>query len=373
MKNINLTHFKTKQRGIALVVVLLIVAVISIIAVEMSGRLQLNVARTVNLKANNQAYWYALGAEQFAKKSLLALNALSPEDTNLSQPWAETFEYPVEGGSIKAQLIDMQACFNLNAVTSIINANGSGQNNNIGSPNLNGEAGSGPDIETPAIPATGTKTGAKTGENGLTESQTSFELLLQNFINDSLVVDTIRDSLIDWIDTDSTPNNYGAEDADYESQANPYLAANNSLGHVSELRLINGVEQAMQLGNFQDFAKTVCVVPGLNTLEININTITAENAVVLSALLGETSGIGADIIGSRSPEGFKDIEDFLSLAEVQALQLSPQKQKWFKVTTKYFKLNTTAKYQGSQFRLSSIFKIEDDEIEVIGREFGGVF
>ena len=360
-------HFSSQQ-GIALVVVLLIVAVISIIAVEMSARLQLNVARTLNLKANNQAYWYALGAEQFAKKSLLELNSLTPNNTNLSQPWAETFEYPVEGGTIKAQLSDMQACFNLNAVTSAarkdtpntggdddsLESNGT-ETNPVGNPQ--------PDKEPPP-PFSG-------DSEGLTESQRSFELLLQTFINDSLIVDTIRDSVIDWIDADSTPNNYGAEDADYESQANPYLSANSLFGHVSELRLINGVGQAIQLGKFQDLTKALCVIPGLDTLEINVNTIARENAVVLTTLLGETSGIGADIIDSRGPEGFNDIQDFLSLPEVQALQLSQQREQWFKVTTKYFRLNTTAKVQGSQFTLSSIFKVEEGQIEVIGREFGG--
>jgi general secretion pathway protein K len=334
---------KHKQKGVALIVVLLIVAIITVIAVEMSGRLQLNVARTLNLKANNQAYWYALGAEQFAKNSLATLNNLTSANINLSQPWAETFEFPVEGGYIKAQLIDMQACFNLNAINSTYKAQGNPTGGPIGSP---------------------------------IKAQEAFQRLLENFIPDPLVVETIRDSLIDWIDEDSIPNNYGAEDADYESLANPYLAANSPLGHPSEIRLINGIEQAIAMGGLQDLRKVVCVLPETN-LKINVNTITAENAVVLSALLSDTSGSnngnGANIIDSRPPEGFKDIQDFFNLSAVLALDLDPEQKDWFDVTTKYFKLNTTAKFQGSQFKLSTIFKLDNDRIDIISREFGGAF
>jgi general secretion pathway protein K len=343
-----------KQKGVALIVVLLIVAIITVIAVEMSSRLQLNVARTLNLKANNQAYWYALGAEQFAKKSLITLNTLTPENTNLSQPWAETFEYPVEGGSIKAQLIDMQACFNLNAINSGESANTANSTNSMNSSTATNSA------------------NPTTAKIGPSPSQKSFQLLLESYINDSLVVETIRDSLIDWIDKDSIPNNYGAEDADYESLVNPYLAANSPLGHASEIRLINGIDQLLAMGGFQDLRKAICVLPE-SKLAVNVNTITKENAVVLSALLGQNSNVGADIIGSRPPEGFQSDEAFLNLSEVQALSLSKQQKSWFKVTTQYFRLNVTAKFQGSQFTLSTIFKVDSSEITIISREFGGGF
>jgi general secretion pathway protein K len=344
-----------RQNGIALVVVLLIVALISVIAVEMSSRLQLNVARTVNLKSNNQAYWYALGAEQFAKNSLVSLKALTSDNINLSQPWAETFEYPVVGGSIKAQLIDMQSCFNLNAINSAYIANTDESD----------------PPETPKQPA---ESDPPTNEelSRLTQAQESFQRLLENFIQDSLLVDTIRDSLIDWIDEDSSPRNYGAEDADYESQANPYLAANSPLGHPSEIRLINGMEQIAKLGGLSELQKVICVLPE-NNLKINVNTITTDNAVVLSALLGDTLDAGISIVESRPPEGFQKIEDFFALSEVIALELDPEKQQWFDVTTEYFKLNTTAKFQGSQFKLSTIFKLDDGGITIISREFGGAF
>lgn len=349
------------ERGIALIVVLLIVSIIMVIAVEMSSRLQLNVARTLNLKSNNQAYWYALGAEHFAKNSLTTLVTLNPDNINLSQPWTETFVYPLEGGFIEAELIDMQACFNLNAINSTFDANANNQGNQNNDSNL------------PNAKATDNSNSDKgNSQNGSTASQQAFHKLLENYIQDSLITDTIRDALIDWIDEDSSPKSYGAEDAEYESSANPYLTANNPLGHISEIRLIKGIGQAIQLGGLEVLKDVLCVLPETQ-LMINVNTITPENSIVLSALLGETLDSGTSIISSRPEEGFDEIEDFFALNEVQALNLSSEQKTWFDVKTNYFKLNTTAKFQGSQFKLTTIFRLEDGDITIVSREFGGAF
>ena len=363
---------KHKQNGIALIVVLLIVAIIMVIAVEMNSRLQLNVARTINLKSNNQAYWFALGAEQFAKNSLATLKSLTSDNINLSQPWAESFEYPLPGGTIEAQLVDMQACFNLNAINSTYSPNNPSQDEEKATQNPNNPDTDAENPQPSEQKQTSTGTQTQDSASGYTAAQMAFHRLLESFIPDSLVTDTIRDSLIDWIDEDSNVQNYGAEDSDYESLVNPYLAANNAMGHPSELRLINGVEQAAQYTSLQELQNTMCVLPETR-LKINVNTITSENAVVLSALLGDTLDSGSSIIDSRPPEGFKSIDDFFALSAVQALALSPEQKQWFDVTTKYFKLNTTAKFQGSQFKLSTIFRLDDGGIIIISREFGGAF
>jgi general secretion pathway protein K len=58
---------------------------------------------------------------------------------------------------------------------------------------------------------------------------------------------------------------------------------------------------------------------------------------------------------------------------VQALQLSPEQNQWFDITTDYFMLETTAKFQGSQFKMSTVFQMNDSGITIISREFGGAF
>lgn len=324
-----------KQNGVALIVVMLIVALITILAVEMSARLQINIARTINVKANNQAFWYAMGAEQYAKSSLATLQSTTGENINLSQPWAEDFTFPVEGGSIEARLTDMQACFNLNAIGS-----------NPPAPN------------TPA--------------NSPSPAHLAFQRLLEEFIDDTYQAETIRDSLIDWIDEDDVPSTLGAEDNDYESLPIPYLTANAPMANLSELRLINGIDAIALSPNMRNLSNALCVLPETDLI-VNVNTITEDNAVVLSALLGQTLQVGLDIISSRPETGFGEIEDFFESSEVKAIALPTQQKPWFAVTTKYFKLDTRAKFQGAQFRMSTIFKLESDSVTVISREFGGAF
>lgn len=362
-----------KQKGVALIVVLLIVALVTILATQMSNRLQLNIARTMNIKDNNQAYWYALGAEQFAKKSLRTLMQTTPDNINLSQPWAAPFEFPLENAVIRAQLEDLQACFNINAVGATTaqdnpSTGGGGTNNNGGSSgngaNNNNQQGQG------AVgPVQSNQPGAV---NGKLPSVLAFEDLLGQHIDDSLVIDTLRDSMIDWLDKDTFSEPYGAEDVDYESLPQPYLAANTLFSNVSELRLINGIGDVLRLGQLEPLLNDICVVPN-DQFVLNVNTLTEESAGVLAALAGISVDDAKQVISNRPEQGYSDVQDFQNDRTISALGLSSNRLNWFDVTTKYFKLTTSVETNsGSQFTLVTRFQANGDEIKIIGREFGGI-
>ena len=107
----------TRQKGVVLISVLLIVALATIVATQMSTRIMGQLQRASNLELNQQAYWYALGAEAFAKRVILTVVDEDPEFINLSQIWAQgETTYPVDNGQIVGEISDMQACFNLNAL-----------------------------------------------------------------------------------------------------------------------------------------------------------------------------------------------------------------------------------------------------------------
>jgi general secretion pathway protein K len=327
------------QRGIALLVILLIVAIVSILATEMMARLQINVARTVNIKDNNQAYWYAVGAEQFAEKSLNDLKTLSPDNMNLGQPWAQVFEYPINGGGIQAELIDLQSCFNLNTVVL--------PESPTGVENLNAAA------KSPA--------------------QGFFNLIrLSTEDIDSFTAETVRDSLKDWLDADNDISGYGAEDADYESLRFPYVAANALMTNKSELRLVNGIE----MDNLRNLLPHVCVIPDqeFNTMEININTVKEENAHVIAAMLNLNLDAAKRIIASRPLDGFADTNEFFSEPEIVAKELTAEQKAWFVIKTNYFMLSTKTRYNNATFKMVSIFKLdsEGEGVSVISREFGGI-
>lgn len=324
-----------KQSGVALITVLLVLAIAVVLAFQLLGRLQVNIARTQNIKMNNQAYWYAVSAEEYAKGALVTLLSLTKDNINLSQQWAQAFEFPVEGGMIQAQLTDLQACFNVNAINS--------------------------------APSNNTD-----DDTRVTKSQAAFQRLLEDKIEDSYTVDTIRDALIDWIDSDTNSSSFGAEDPIYESLTLPYLAANNLMSHISEFRLLNGIDDNLNSDKLKQLLDVLCVVPE-NNVKLNVNTLEDENAIVLAALLGESVQVANDIISSRPDDGFDDIADFFSISEVEAANLNDDQRDWFAITTQYFRLDTIATFQSSRFKMSTVFKFEGETVTVINREFGGAF
>ena len=329
----------SKQKGVALMIVLMIVALVAVLATEMGTRLQLQVQRTMNLKDNNQAYWYAMGAEAFARKSIQSLMKESEEVISIDQPWAQEFKYPLENGGLTANLEDLQACFNLNA---IVSGSASGNTNSSGSSNT-------------------------------TEAMEAFHTMLLSLSVDGLdnfTADTLRDSLADWVDEDDSMRPYGAEDSEYESREFPYLAANGPLASKSELRIINGVSPEW----LDDVLPLVCVIPDYNELKINVNTLEEEDAPLLAGLTGLDIQQATSLISSRPQNGWDDTNAFLSEPSIQALNLTSTRQEWFSVKTEYFMLHTKTQYNKATFKLSTVFHASADSgVRVVNREFGGTY
>ncbi|WP_088331186.1 type II secretion system minor pseudopilin GspK [Lacimicrobium sp. SS2-24] len=319
-----------RSKGVALLLVLLIVAFVSIIATQMGSKLQLQASRAINIKDNNQAQWYAMGAEQYARKAITTLFEEADGVIHLEQPWAEEeIRFPLPGGELQVRLVDLQSCFNINAL----------------------------------------QAEQQTNPDPLAEA---FKRLLQaeSLEIPSYEADVFSDSLLDWLDKDDRIRSFGAEDSDYEAKLPPYLPANDLMVNVTELRLVNGANPEW-LNTLLDW---VCVLPHDTGFTLNINTLTTEQAPLLHAVLG--NGISLQdvngILQSRKPEGFDDVEAFLNLPEISALQLSEEQQGWFDVSTDYFMLYSKASYNDASFSMKSVLKVDDNNsVTVIYREFGG--
>jgi general secretion pathway protein K len=342
-----------QQKGVALIIVLLIVAIISVLATEMGTRLQLQVKRAANIKENNQAYWYAMGAEQYARKSLKELFA-KEKVIHLNQPWNQEYTFPIEGGGIQAQLIDMQSCFNLNALGV---TNKAGASNTTPAPVGNATA------NTEPTPTT-------TPKDELTSRKEAFHTLITNIDAEipSYNIDILQDSLVDWLDEDSQVTNLGAEDSEYESRQFPYMAANSLMVHKSEIRLVNGVE-AKWLVEVMDL---ICVIPNDPILKINVNTVSEENVGIIAALTGMDINQAQSAISGRGEKGFQEVSEFLKTPEVQAVSLTSAQKEWFDVKTSHFILHTRTKYNNATFAMQTVFKIgKDNNVTVLRREFSG--
>ncbi|GIU34261.1 type II secretion system minor pseudopilin GspK [Shewanella schlegeliana] len=322
----------SKQRGVALIVVLLIVAMVAIIATNITSRNQLSVRRTLNMAQYDQAYWYAISAEEIAKKVLK--QDLEDSDTvHLQQYWAQAdVVFPAEKGEIAGKISDMRACFNVNSLSAPSEKVENGQ----------------PKMPLPAV---------------------QFKGLLVALGMDEFAAERLAQTAKDYIDEDQTAGPYGAEDAEYESRNVPYRAANTLMSHKSELRAVMGFTQDIYL----KLAPYVCAIPGNTTQVLNVNTIPVEQAALIAGMFDNKISVGEaeSIINQRPLDGYDKIDEFWENSSIASLASDAKLKSSFGVTSKYFLLEAGAKVDTAVFRLESVLYGDSNKLEVLSRQSGG--
>lgn len=340
-----------RQRGVALIIVMLVVALVSVIAVNMSGRMQTSVVRTANFQEAEQAYWYALSAEAIVKDLLLTEIKDSEGVVHRNQQWYQQSEdaqlYPVEGGAIGGVITDLQACFNLNALR---------------------------------VPPD--------NQNLLMRRKAQLRMLMTEVMEepDSYTVDVVVDSLADWLDDDSElSGSYGAEDSDYESLRFPYRAANGMMAHISEFRLVRGVSQDLYLA-LQPY---VCVLPRDSRLQLNVNTIEDEHGALLYAATLGAMGVddATRFLMNRPDSGYESLDEARGapeLASAAGAQLNPNlgggvRPDGLELGSALDDLNVTSEYFGLQAEIrfgeltlgaQSQFLVTPEGVTTVYRGFG---
>ena len=108
---------RKQQRGVALVMAVLIVALATMLAVEVGFKGYLDQRRTANAFAVDQSFEVALGGEAWASDALRRDKLQSSKTDDFTEEWAVPIPpIPLEdiGGEFEGQLEDMQGRFNLN-------------------------------------------------------------------------------------------------------------------------------------------------------------------------------------------------------------------------------------------------------------------
>lgn len=320
-----------KQRGVALISVLLAVALCTILATEILMAQSLQVQRAQNLFQRQQAYWYALGSEQFVK-GLISKTAEDDKGVfNLEQNWAmDDMKFPVDNGLIEGKVTDMSACFNLNSLYN-----------------------------------------KKLDEVARDKHKKVFVKYLTLLeLTSDISEEDLANNIVDWLDSDDYPVGAVGYDGDmYASLDFPYLAANSPMAAESELRLVYGFDTKVMLQLKDKF----CVIPDSTKFAINVNTITDENPELLAAMLDVDKSKAESIIAARPEDGFEKIEDFWALKDVSGLKnVSDLDKTQFTVNSKFFKLVTNAHYNDVRFDLTSVLQLDEhNNVNVIARRFGG--
>ncbi len=302
------------QRGVAIITALLIVTIATTVSITIATRLQLDVRRTANLIAQDQAQFYLLAAEEWSQRILRQDKKDSSSDS-LDENWAiELPPLPVDGGSIQGTLTDLHACINVNSL-----------------------------VTGGAVDAI---------------AKARLTQLFQNLG----VKGDLTQAISDWIDGDlETSNPNGAEDGYYLNLEVPYRTANTPLHSISELRLVKGFEDSATYELVKPYLCSFILDGG--EMSINVNTASAE--VLQSLSVNMTAQLAADIIERRAEEPFNDIKEFTSFAKLNTIIKNTEK---LSTSSDYFLLRTQAIIgQANTVMYSIIYREQDGKTKIISR------
>ncbi|WON76409.1 type II secretion system minor pseudopilin GspK [Serratia sp. UGAL515B_01] len=317
---------KSRQKGVALLVVLLILALMVTVAATIAERNGRTYLRTVAQLDHQQAKWYGVAAEALAGTILQRDMLDSPNKTHLAQNWAQDERrFPVEGGEVLGQIVDAQACFNLNAINQ----------------------------------------GAE-GQAGIPYPAQVFTQLLINLGEEPLRSEQVTAALRDWIDSDSEPGINGAEDDVYMALDEPYLPANQPMKDVSELRTVYGVDT----GIYQRLLPYVCALPTQKLL-VNVNTLRISQTPLMVALfLNELSSAEASqLLQQRPREGWSSVAEFLTQSSLQAFDTTAAKP-MLAVKSDFFLANFSVLMGNNHFSQQSLLQNAGNSFHVVQRKYG---
>ena len=184
-----------RQRGVALITAVLIVALATILAVNVAFKGALDQRRSANLFSIDQAYEIALGAEALAAEGLRR-DAQESQTDHYGEMWAKPVVLPIDDGIgvVEGRLEDLQGRFNLN---NLIFPDG-------------------------------------------TTNPDAVKQLERIMVMAGIEADWAT-AMADWIDEDVDPGfPNGAEDTVYTGQNPPHVAANMPITRISEIMILPG-------------------------------------------------------------------------------------------------------------------------------------
>lgn len=313
------------QRGVALITVLLVVAIVTVVSAAMVARQQLSIRASSNQLQARQAWHYALGGEALAQAMLardLRAGATGETGANgeaaavdhLLEPWAQPLPaFEIDQGEILVRIEDLAGRFNLNDLLRDQQPN-------------------------PAA----------------VEQFRRLLLRLQ-------ISAPYAERLLDWIDPDQQPSGeLGAEDNAYRGLDTPYRSAGRRLHDLSELRLLLDMREE----DFQRLAPYVVVLPP--NVPLNVNTA---SAMVLSSLSDNLSlGAAESLVELRRAAPFRNSAAFLAQPALAGTTLQGTA---LAVGSQFFQATSEVRLGDRRLALVSLLQREQDgSVRVLARNLG---
>jgi len=292
-----------RQRGVAILTAMLVVALGTMIAVNLMWKASLDLRRTTSALAADQGLMYLQGAEAWAGDILRQDQVDSIESDHLGEIWAvELPPMPVDGGVISGRVEDLQGRFNINNLVT-------------------------PQGEEDEI------------------ARRQFERLLEMLELDP----SLAGVAVDWLDPDSeTKFPFGAEDDVYSRFDPPYRTSNTVITSPSELMAMSGFE----LESYRLLLPYVTALPSGTTLNVN----TASDVLLASLSDDIDLSRGAALIEERGGADFPDISaSFEGDVEPEVLQRIDG-------VSQYFLLTASVAIGTNQFTMYSVLQRDNSGI-----------
>lgn len=302
-----------RQRGVALIVAVLVLALAAVIVVGLLDASEIAQARTRNSLRAEQTWQLQRGLEAWAAQALREDQRAEPGVDAFDDLWAQPLPpLDIPGGRIVGRLREQGGCLNINSL-------------------LRGDE---PDER----------------------ARQRFERLLRALNLNPLVAA----QALDYIDADIDPNGGGAEDGAHLAQTPARRAANRPMQHVSELRLL----PALDGEGYRRLRPHVCALP--QGVPINLNTASVELWMSLDEAITRRQ---AEILAREGRARYRDLGEVNR--ELERLGLPPQPEDAaLGVYTSHFVLEADILFDELPFRYSSHLYRDREMVSVLARTRG---
>ncbi|EMJ6428101.1 type II secretion system minor pseudopilin GspK [Enterobacter hormaechei] len=321
-----------QQQGVALLVVLILLVMMSALAAKISQQFCRNLQKTHYQVSQQQLRWAMQAQEKVVKDRLQTDASGESKPLALDGDWHQPLETQGEDYTVLSQVEDAQDCFNVNnLLTADIAPQGQ---------------------SAPAVAETPRK--ARIVEQLLTESGLS-----------PGTAEAVYFQLVDYLDGDSTTAKEGAESDAWAGVVPARQPANQMMRSIAEIKLL----PAFPVTAYPKVSKLLCALPDAAS-KVDVNTLQPEQAAVLAAMFpGKlTPDDAVRLLDSRPESGWENMEAFSKALEQAFPQLKddlPQVVDQFSINSRYFRVNYTGNTDELTLRVVSQLQVNNEAGEIV--------
>lgn len=321
-----------KQKGVALLVVLILLVMMSALAAKISQQFCRNLQKTHYQVSQQQLRWAMLAQEKVVKDRLQTDASGESKPLNPEGDWHQPLETQGEDYTVVSQVEDAQDCFNVNNLLAAEKVT-QGQN-------------------APAVPE-------KPRNEQIVE-----QILTESGISHT-TAEEIYQQLVDYLDGDTTTAKEGAETDAWAGVVPARQPANQMMRAIAEIRQL----PAFPAAAYPKVSKLLCALPD-SASKVDVNTLKPEQAALLAALFpGKiTEDDALRLIDSRPETGWENMETFSKALEQTFPQLKddlPQVAELLSTSSRYFRVNYTGNTDELTLRVVSQLQVNNEAGEIV--------